>query len=429
MKTSVFVPKVQMASKSILLLAGEASGDYHAAAMVKDLKASRPDIRVSGIGGDKLAEAGMELLHHYREINTIGLSEGLSKIANILTAYRTMKRELQSGRHDIFIPVDFPDVNLRLCRVARDSGVGVCYYISPQVWAWRKGRVRKIASRVDRMMTIFPFEPKVYEGAGLRADFVGHTMVRDISPALDKALLRERMGLAPDASAVSLVPGSRPAEIRRMLPVMCEAARLYADQYPDTQFLLPLAGVHLSGIVEEIVRGCGVQVRVCSTETAELMAACDSGLVTSGTATLQAALAGMPHAVAYKLDRFTWLLAIKVLKPLVMDKDLHVAIGNVLAISREKETFGPLQEVLNAGYRIPCLECGRPLFVPELLQHNASPENLAQWLIRFRSEPLLREAMIRGFQRVREMLTPERDDITPASVVLEFLDQRKAGAQ
>jgi len=417
---------VSMARKSILLLAGEASGDYHAAGMVRDLKSARPDIRVSGIGGDKLAQAGMELFHHYREINTIGLSEGLGKLANILAAYRTMKRELLSGRHDIFIPVDFPDVNLRLCRVARDAGVGVCYYISPQIWAWRKGRVRKIAARVDRMMTIFPFEARLYEEAGLRADFVGHTMVRDISPGLDKALLRRRMGLDPDVSAVALVPGSRPAEIRRMLPVMCEAARLHANQYPDTQFLLPLAGEHLSGLVDEIVRGRGVRVQVSSTEAAVLMAACDSGLVTSGTATLQAALAGMPHAVAYKLDRFTWLLASKVLKPLVMDKDIHVAIGNVLAISREKEADGPLQEMLHAGYRIPCLECGRPLFVPELLQDNASPEKLAQWLIRFRSEGPLREAMIRGFQRLREMLTPERDDLTPASVVLEFLDHRNA---
>jgi len=413
-----------MASKSILLLAGEASGDYHAAAMVRDLKAVRPDIHVSGIGGDKLAQAGMELLHHYREINTIGLSEGLGKIANILAAYRTVKKELQSGRHDVFIPVDFPDVNLRLCRVARNAGIGVCYYISPQVWAWRKGRVRKIASRVDRMMTIFPFEARLYEGAGLRVDFVGHTMVRDISPGLDKGVLKGQMGLDPDLSAVALVPGSRPAEIRRMLPVMCQAARIYADHYPDTQFLLPLAGEHLSGLVNEIVRGCGVAVQVSSTEAARLMAACDSGLVTSGTATLQAALVGMPHAVAYKLDRFTWLLASKVLKPLVMDKDLHVAIGNVLAISREKEAAGPLQEMLQEGYHIPCLECGRPLFVPELLQDNASPGKLAQWLIRFRSEPPLREATIRGFQRLREMLTPEREDRTPAAVVLEFLDHR-----
>jgi len=169
-----------MPKRSILLLAGEASGDYHAAALVRDLKDANPEIRVSGIGGDRLAAAGMELLHHYRDINTIGLSEGFSKIRNIVKAYQTMKRELRSGLHDLFIPVDFPDVNLRLCKLARDAGLPVYYYISPQVWAWRKGRIRKIAARVDRMMTIFPFEEKLYKDAGVKADFVGHTMAKDV---------------------------------------------------------------------------------------------------------------------------------------------------------------------------------------------------------------------------------------------------------
>ena len=213
-----------MLKRSILLLAGEASGDYHAAALVKDLKARNPNIRVSGIGGDKLAAAGMDLLHHYREINTIGLSEGFSKVRNIIRAYQTMKRELRSGLHDLFIPVDFPDVNLRLCKVARQAGVPVCYYISPQVWAWRKGRIHKIAARVDRMMTIFPFEEKLFRDVGVRADFVGHTMVSDVPQGIDKKELRSELGMDPSKWSVALVPGSRPAEVLRMLPVMCQAA-------------------------------------------------------------------------------------------------------------------------------------------------------------------------------------------------------------
>lgn len=381
---------------------------------------------VTGIGGDKLAQAGMQLLHHYQEINTIGLSEGLGKLAAILAAYKTMKRELRSGRHRLFVPVDFPDVNLRLCKLAQGAGVRVCYYISPQVWAWRKGRLRKITARVDRMMTIFPFEAPLYRASGLRADFVGHTMVRDIPPDLNKGFLREQLGLDPMVSTVALVPGSRPAEIHRLLPLMCRAATIYAKSYPGTRFLLPLAGDHLAGMVQEIVAGYDVPVHVFSTEAARLMAACDSGLVTSGTATLQAALAGMPHAVVYRLDRLTWLFASKVLKPLVMDKDVHVAIANVLSISREKEAEGPLQEILAAGYRIPCLECGRPLFVPELLQDSASPERMAEWLMKFRSEEPLRQATIRGFQRLRDMLVPEKEDLTPASVVLEMLENEEA---
>jgi lipid-A-disaccharide synthase len=410
-----------MADYSILLLAGEASGDHHAAAMVRELKLLCPEITVSGIGGDKLAAEGMELFHHYREINTIGLSEGLGKVRNIVSAYKKIKSELRSGRHAVFVPVDFPDVNLRLCKIARGAGVPVCYYISPQVWAWRRGRIRKIAARVDRMMTIFPFEEQLYRDAGVRADFVGHTMVRDIPETTDRDLLRRELDVEPSCYAVALVPGSRPAEIRRMLPVMCEAARIHVRSHPDTQFVLPLAGEHLRSLVNEIVSAYEVPVQVQSSDASRIMAACDSGLVTSGTATLQAALAGMPHAVVYKLDRFTWLLAIKVLKPLVMDKDIHVAIANVLAINLEKEGKGPLRETVGTGFGITCQECGRSLFVPELLQDNVTPENLASWLMRFRSEEPLRDFMTRGFKEIRNMLTLPEERPSAARIVLDCI--------
>jgi len=410
-----------MAHDSILLLAGEASGDHHAAALVRELRSLYPEVEVSGIGGDKLAAAGMQLFHHYREINTIGLSEGLGKVRNIISAYKKMKSELQSGRHAAFVPVDFPDVNLRLCKIARSAGVPVCYYISPQIWAWRRGRIRKIAARVDRMMTIFPFEEALYRERGVRADFVGHTMVRDIPENSDRDLLRHELGMTPACYAVALVPGSRPAEIRRMLPVMCEAARMYLSSYPETQFALPLAGEHLRPLVEEIISGYELPLLVHSTEASRIMAACDSGLVTSGTATLQAALAGMPHVVAYKLDQLTWLLAIKVLKPLVMDKDIHVAIANVLAINLEKQGKGPLKETGGAGFGITCQECGRPLFVPELLQHQVTSENLASWLERFRSEEPLRDYMTRGFKEIRNMLTLPEERPSAARIVLNCI--------
>jgi len=410
-----------MPKRSILLLAGEASGDYHAAALVRDLKLADPSLLVRGIGGDMLAAAGMELLHHYKDINTIGLSEGLGKVRNIIRAYGTMKSELRSGRHELFVPVDFPDVNLRLCCVARHAMVPACFYISPQVWAWRKGRMRKIAACVNRMMTIFPFEEKLYREAGVRADFVGHTMARDISPNPDRKALRDALGIDPDRWAVALVPGSRQAEIRRLLPIMCQAAEMHEKAFPGTQFLLPLAGEHLRGAVQEILQNCSVRVSIHLSSAEKLMAACDCGLVTSGTATLQAALADMPHVVVYRLDTLTWLFAIKVLKPLVMDKDLHVAIANVLSISMEKEGRSPIQGMLDAGYRIPCSECGRPLFVPELLQSHVTRDSLADWLLRFRSDEKLCSAFREGFREIRAVLAPPLGERTPAKVVLECL--------
>jgi lipid-A-disaccharide synthase len=409
-------------SRSILLLAGEASGDYHAAALVRDIKAARPEIRVVGIGGDKLAEAGMELLHHYRDINTIGLSEGFEKVRNIIHAYRTMKNELRSGGHSLFVPVDFPDVNIRLCGLAKKFGVPVYYYISPQVWAWRKGRIKKIAARVDRMMTIFPFEEKLYRDVGVPADFVGHTMVSDMPKVIDREASKVGLGMDPSKYTVALVPGSRQAEIRRMLPRMCEAAKIFLGEFPDAVFVLPLAGPHLTEIVREILSQYSVPVEIHNREASAIMAASDCGLVTSGTATLQAALTGMPHAVVYALDNLSWVFATKVLKPIVMDKDIHVAIANVLAINEEKEGRGPIKLMLDAGHHIACQECGRPLFVPELLQHQASPAKMAHWLLRFRSDPSLREAMEKGFSWTRTSLMPSQNGRTAPQILMGFLE-------
>jgi lipid-A-disaccharide synthase len=408
-----------VSNPSILMLAGEASGDYHAAALTRELKALRPDIRVVGIGGDQLARAGMELLYHYRDINTIGLSEGLGQVRNIVSAYSAMKREIRSRGYDLFIPVDFPDVNLRLCQTAKRAGLPVYYYISPQVWAWRKGRIRKIAARVDRIMTIFPFEELLYRNAGVKADFVGHTMVNDIPGNPDKGLLRRQLGIDRSATVVAIVPGSRPAEIERILPRMCHAAELFLADRPDAKFVIPLAAPHLGHVVDAIVSRYRLPLTVHSTDAAVLMAACDCGLVTSGTATLQAALAEMPHAVVYVLDRFTWWLALRVLKPLVMEKDIHVAIANVLSIASEGQEDNPISALRDAGFHIPCRECGRPLFVPELLQDDATPENLAAWLVRYTSEEPLRQATIKGFKQIRAMLAPPAHGKNAARIVLE----------
>jgi lipid-A-disaccharide synthase len=406
---------------SILLLAGEASGDYHAAALVREVRKLRPETRFVGIGGDKLAAEGMELLFHYKDVNTIGLSEGFAKMRSIYQAYQSMKDQLRNGGHQLFIPVDYPDVNIRLCLFAKRAGIPVCYYISPQVWAWRKGRTRKLVNRVNRMMTLFPFEEKLYRNAGLQADFVGHTMVNDIPENLNRASVRSELNLDPDKYTVALVPGSRPAEIIRMLPKMCEAADSFTREFPDTSFVLPLAGPHLADLVNQILAKHASEIHVHRTEASALMAAADCGLVTSGTATLQAALAGMPHVVAYELDSLSWWFAIKILRPLLMDKDLHVAIANVLAIKEEKEGKGPIRIMLDAGFHVPCQECRRPLFVPELLQDHATASNMSDWLKRFRTEPSLCAAMARGFSDLRRSLEPTRTGPTAAEIVSAFL--------
>ena len=406
---------------SVLILAGEASGDYHAAALVRETRERFPNIKFFGIGGEKLEKAGMKLLLHYSEINTIGFSGGLTKFRKVLAAYRVMKSELRSGVYSAFIPVDFPDVNMRLCKVAKKANVRVCYYISPQVWAWRKRRIFDIGSNVDRMMTIFPFEEKMYRDIGVAADFVGHTMVNDISGDLDRSLLRSELGLLDSRKIVTLAPGSRRSEISRVLPVMLGAAKSHLQKYPDTQFVIPLAGPHLRNLVQNFVGNSGLDVMILEIDASKVMAASDSGLVASGTATLQAALARMPHAVVYIIDNFTWMLATKILMPLVMDPDIHVAIANMLSIKSGNELDSPIDIMLKRGFRIPCLECGRPLFVPEILQHNATPDNLAFWLDRFRNEPALTAAIDEGFIRLREMLESDPSKPSASDIVCELI--------
>ncbi len=405
-----------------LVMAGEASGDHHLAALIGSLKEILPDLEVYGIGGERLQSVGVHLFHHYKEINTIGFSGGLSKLRRVISAYKTMKNELMSGKYDLFIPVDFPDVNIRLCKFAKKSGTKVCYYISPQVWAWRKGRIHKIKDRVDTMMTIFPFEEDLYRDVGLEAHFVGHTMVSEVSAASDKGRIRTELGLSPDAWIVTLAPGSRSSEIDKTLPLMLQAARIHSSVYKETQFVLPVAGPHLFEHINRICSQSGVSVLILEEQASKLMVASDSGLICSGTASLQAALAELPHAVVYLMDNFTWFLASRILKPILMDPDIHVAIANVLSIKMEQSSInGPISSMLESGYHIKCDECGRPLFVPELLQSHATAETMAHWLNRFRNEPALCDSMKKGFQQIREYLIQPDQDKNTVSVVLGML--------
>ncbi len=407
---------------TILVMAGEASGDYHLARLIKELKSSLPDLQVSGIGGDRLKALGVHLFHHYKEINTIGFSGGLSKLKRVLSAYRTMKNELLTSGYDLFIPVDFPDVNLRLCKFAKQSGTKVCYYISPQVWAWRKGRIYKIRDRVDTMMTIFPFEEKLYRDLGVDAHFVGHTMVNDSPPKVDRVETRTELGLGLDTWIVTLAPGSRSSEIERTLPLMLAAAKRHQLKYPDTRYVLPVAGQHLTGMINRILESADVDVMISQLEASRIMAASDSGLICSGTATLQAALAGLPHAVVYLMDDFSWFLATRILKPLLMDPDIHVAIANVLSIKMEHEGIrGPISLVLDSGHKISCDECGRPLFVPELLQRHANAATMAHWLDKLRSNADLCKIMKTGFEQIREYLVQPDATKKASEIVLKAI--------
>jgi lipid-A-disaccharide synthase len=290
--------------KTVLLVAGEASGDLRGAELVGALRELVPDVRVTGVGGDKLRAAGMEVLVDAAELSTMGLTELFGRLRSILRSYRRVRGAINgrdaSGRPDLVVLIDFPDFNLRLAKVARKAGVPVLYYVSPQVWAWRRYRVRTLAKRVDHLAVVFPFEAELYRGLA-PVTFVGHPALETVRPTRSAAETRARHGLAPDRPLVTLLPGSRGAEVRELLPVMVEAvSRL------GVQAAIALAHESLRPLVASV---CPPGMPVVSGETYDLVAAADLVLLASGSATLETALLERPMVIMYRLAPLTYALA------------------------------------------------------------------------------------------------------------------------
>ena len=239
--------------KKILVVAGEASGDEHAARLVAAIKAQEPRAEFFGIGGEAMAAQGVRLLCHASELAVMGLSEVVGRLGAVLRALRDVGRALKAERPALVILVDFPDFNFWVARLAKFYRVPVMYYISPQVWAWRTYRVRTIARLVDRMVVIFPFEEEFYRQRGVPVTYVGHPMLEGLPPRVDRRGLLTQWGLDPERLTLALLPGSRASEIERHLPMMLAGARLIQAAIPQVQFLLPLASTAPVALVKEMV--------------------------------------------------------------------------------------------------------------------------------------------------------------------------------
>jgi lipid A disaccharide synthetase len=237
----------------ILIIAGEASGDRHGARLVAEIQKMLPAAHFVGIGGKALAARGVEMLARAEDLAVVGLTEVLGRLPAVVHALGKVNRVLKQDRPSLVILIDFPDFNFLVARLAKWRGVPVMYYISPQVWAWRRHRVRTIARCVDRMVVIFPFEENFYQQRGVAVTFVGHPLVETLPEVPRRELLLKEWGLDPGRFTLALLPGSRGSEIERHLPVMLAAARLIRQAVPETQFILPLASTAPRGLVEGMV--------------------------------------------------------------------------------------------------------------------------------------------------------------------------------
>jgi lipid-A-disaccharide synthase len=294
--------------KNILLIAGEASGDLHGSHMVRELKTIDPSLHISGIGGEELRKAGMEILFDARDLSVVGIVEVVSRLPQIRKAFNTLKQHIEQTPPGLVILIDYPDFNLRFAAIAKKHTVPVLYYISPQIWAWRKQRARKIARLVNMMAVVFPFELPLYEEQGLPVQFVGHPLLDRETGTFDTASSLAMFGMSEQWPVIGLLPGSRKSEIERLLPVMLDAARFIKQEFPHAQFIIPVApGVKKEEIEAWVDRGKST-VTIVENQLHRALQVCTLVLVASGTATLETALMKKPMIILYKVSPLTYII-------------------------------------------------------------------------------------------------------------------------
>ena len=374
-----------MSAPTIMLAAGEASGDLHGAAVCRGLKGLAPACRLVGMGGARMAAAGMELLVDVTASAVVGGSEALSRLPVLYRALHRLRAALEEApRPAALVLIDFPEFNLRLARAARRVGVPVVYFIPPQVWAWRRGRVRTIRRLVSLVLAVFPFEPPFYRLAGVPVAFVGHPLLDALADAPDRAAARRELGLAAGARVVGLLPGSRREEVARMLPVMGAAAARIRAATPEVQFVLARAPTVEAEAIARHVDGM-TGLTMVDGRTHAVLRAADLALVTSGTATLEAALLGTPMVVCYRLSRVSGLAA------RLLIRVPWISLAN--------------------------LTLGRAV-VPELYQASATGERLAEEALRLLENPGALDAQREAFRELAGRLGEPGVGVRAARLVL-----------
>lgn len=355
----------------LLLSCGEPSGDLYAGALTRELRALIPDLSIAGLGGPQFAAAGGQLLADYRGLAVTGLTEVIAKLPKSAATLRRLAAWARTERPDALIVIDFPDFNLRLARAVRKLGIPVIYYISPQIWAWRSGRLKTIRDLVSRVLVIFPFEEAIYTNGGVPVEFVGHPLV-DLIPevAAPGAFLRG-LGLDPQARTVALLPGSRPNEVSHILPNLLAACRLIAGRVPASQFVVARAPHLDDRLFRDIPHAGGLTISVVEGDTDAVLESADVALTASGTATVQTALHDTPMVVVYRLSPLTYRLGRRFVKV---------------------DTFGMVN--LIAGERI----------VPELIQDAFTPEAVADEAVSMLTDASRARTIRDGLARVRERL-------------------------
>lgn len=378
----------QAKNYTVMFSAGEASGDRHAAQLFLEMRQHLPTLQGIGMGGRQMAEAGIAIRFDSSSIGVIGVFEVLRHYAEIRKALKLMQRTVAAERPDLLICVDYKEFNYQLARYAKRCGIKVLFYVSPQVWAWRPGRVKKFGAVIDMMAVIFPFETAYYEAENVPVRYVGHPSVDKAQPVYSKEEDFVRFGLNPGQPVVGLLPGSRRNEIKRLLPEMLRAAELIAQALPETQFILPQADSISDELLQSYLHASPLNIRVVKNQPYDVIQCCAAVMASSGTATLEVALLTVPMVIAYKLTPLTYLLG----RWLV--KTPFIGLPNIVA--------------------------GKGI-VKELIQHDASGEKLAAEILKILNDAGYRTAMRAELLNVKKRLGEGGGSKNMAVLALEML--------
>lgn len=328
----------------ILFSAGESSGDQHAAAMFLEMKKAQPNMIGFGMGSTQMAKAGIDIRYDSANIGVIGVVEVIKQYGEIRRALNAMKQLVANERPDLLVCVDYKEFNYKLAKYAKQQGIKVLFYVSPQVWAWRPGRAKKFGAVIDMMAVIFPFETPYYEAENIPVRYVGHPSVDKVQPRYSQTAALQEFGLDAQRPIVGLLPGSRNNEVKRLLPVMLQAAEKLQAEMPNLQFILPQADSIADALLDTYLQSATVTVKRVKHLPYDVIQCCNAVITTSGTATLEVALLTVPMVIVYKLSPITyWLGRLLVNTP-------FIGLPNIIA--------------------------GKSI-VKELIQHDASADNMA----------------------------------------------------
>ncbi|HEB74814.1 MAG TPA: lipid-A-disaccharide synthase [Nitrospirae bacterium] len=371
----------------IFIITGEPSGELYGALLARALRSLNGDLHICGVGGERMRAEGVDLLAGIT--GAFGLIEAVSSVGTLREVFSKIKDALRRERPSVVVLIDFPDFNLRVAREAKSLGIKVLYYVSPQVWAWRRKRTRRITELSDRIAVVLPFEEKIYREAGADCEFVGHPIMEEIENTKGgRSFIRESLGLEPDREVLALLPGSRRHELKRLMPLFASVVERFKVAHPGFQYVLPMAPNLSSADFQEwtgILDGLGV--RTVSGMSTEVLSAADLALIASGTSTLQAALCGVPMVVVYRLFPLTYLLG----RLLVNVK--YISLVNLL-LDRE--------------------------VVKELIQYRADTDNTVRELDRIIRDDGVRRYMAESFGEIRALYEGRRASERVAQMVAEM---------